>query len=172
MNKNTKVYQAKIGEPDNLDTVIKSAVYSDLTNLNYFNLDYYARKNHETLKALYDNKIIDDQFINTALDEIIDNQVEKDLETIIKIETNETIHYVDYIVKPEILAYAIKNKRFDERKISKILFDYGDTAKSFVRQYGASDIISELREMLIHPKPRSYLGEDFDFEHPVCNCGN
>lgn len=155
---------------ENLDEVLKDATLSGIKKLGCFGLGFYAKENHKTLNMLYDNKIIDDNSINLALVDVIKNQSVIDYDLMMRrLKTNYFTLYADHVASPEILAYAIKNKILSDKDISKIPFDHGQNSKSFVETYSKNDIISELYQKLMHPKPILYPDENTDIEHPVCN---
>jgi len=77
--------------------------------------------------------------------------------------------WADHVGSPECLAYALKKDKFSGREIKKIRFDHGDTAETFSQFYQRTDLLLELREKLINPKPLYRFDEE---SHSVPSIGN
>ena len=133
------------------------AVSKDLNNLDIFSFEGYASKNSEVLNFLYKKNIIDDSLIEEALK----NPVIK----CIKGEIKRNLHPADHFFKPEYLAYTLENDLLSKEEIKQICFDHGDTTQSFIRQYGRKNLLSDLREELLNPKPLLKLDDSWD-PHP------
>lgn len=132
---------------------LKEATIADLEHITILALANYARKNERIIDFLYDNAIIDDSSIERALEKAVIAQARGDYEIMTREGRPHTVH-ADHVIsgRPDFLAYALQKGAFSDKEIVKIPFDHGDTAETFQRTYGKVNLLSTLREELLHPK--------------------
>lgn len=103
------------------------------------------------LKSLCNQNEIDDFSVENALEVAVLNQARLDYEFM----TNENRiynSYPDHIGRPECFVYALLKNEFTAEEIDKIPFDHGDTIYTYVQQYYKEDLISSIREEILHQK--------------------
>jgi len=153
-----------------LNDKLKTAMIEDLKQVDILMIDFYARRNQDTLTFLYNQGIIDNSSIEYALEVAVFNQARQDYDRIIAKSKAHTIH-ADYIGRPDCFAYALDNGKFSSKEIKKIPFDYGYTAETYPKRYGKENLLSVIREEILNPKPLPKFEGDYD-PHPVCSCGH
>ncbi len=151
-----------------LNDAIRTATIEDLKKISILMLHSYSRQNQDALTFLYDHRIIDDSSIEGALEEAVFRQARQDYETMTRKGGYYTL-WADHVGRPECLAYALERNKFSGKEIKKIPFDHGETAETFTQHYGIKNLLSNLREELLNPKPLPKFNRDYD-PHPVCEC--
>ncbi len=125
----------------------------------------YARRNKKILNFLYKNKIIDDKDLEQVLEKIAIKTAKADYAFLLR-----SGNYADHSHYPECLAYALEKKIFSEKEIKKIKFDHGETRDSFAKFYSPKNLLNELKEQLLNPKPIPSFSkvEGYCSEHGTC----
>lgn len=153
-----------------LNDKLKTATIEDLRKVNILMLDSYARTNEATIIFLYNQGIIDDSSIESALEEAVFNQARDDYNMMTAKGREHTI-YADHVGRPDCLAYALNKNKFSKKEIGQIPFDHGYTAETFPKRYDRENLLSILREELLNPKHLPVFEGHYD-PHLVCSCGN
>jgi hypothetical protein len=117
------------------------------TALNYLNRSFlfFSEENKAVFRALYEQKIIDDQCMDEALEIMVLKHARKEFEVLVK----SSSRYADHVGRPEFLAYAIVKGEFTKKEIAKIPFDHRETAESYCQLYGRKNLIENLRKSLL-----------------------
>ncbi|MFC1755185.1 hypothetical protein ACFL96_17635 [Thermoproteota archaeon] len=135
-----------------LQEKLKAAVLDDLKAQDFFFFKEYANKHKYLMMALYEGGIIDDEGIESSLEIAALKKAREDYKTMTR-EGNAYTIYPDHIHRPSIFAYGIMKGIFNEEELAKVPFDHGDTAENMAERYHAADLLANLREELLHPKP-------------------
>jgi len=135
-------------------------------------LDPYARRKHAVLDYVHRKDLIDDSDIDVAIEAGIVKEAKGYYKKLLVYRRE----YPDHVPFPQFLAYAISNKVFSSKEISRIQFDHGEDAAEFCRIYSVPNLIGKLRKELLNPKPlpkydlssRSLSPGDFCESCPPC----
>ena len=147
-----------------LEEALKVATLKEIEWRDSLALYNFARWNHDTIQFLYGKKIITDTDIERAIEKAVINEAKGDYNHVLSKRA-----YPDHVARPEFLAYAISNGSLTSEQVAKIKFDHGENPESFCQLYGRKNLLTELREEMLNPKPLPAIHLD-DAEHPVCNC--
>jgi hypothetical protein len=160
-----------------LNDIIKNATVVDMQRceaifLSINSLSHYFRRNHDTIKILYNNNILTDKDIDLILEEKVLNEakiyvhmMDREL-TLSGGERTRSQSYADHVLRTDFLAYALGKKALSTKEISKITFDHGENLDSFIQRYSKNDLIPSLRNELLNLKPLPEMKYD---EHPTCS---
>lgn len=146
---------------------LKTTVIEELKQVSINGLNFYARTNADVLTALYSIGVIDDSSIEGALEEAVFRQAQIDYYFL----TGRKSHtWADHVGRPECLAYALTHGKFSPKQISRIPFNSGDSAETFLGRYGKENLLVHLREELLNPPPLpESLFEKYTDLHPACS---
>lgn len=133
-----------------LDEKLKQVVLEDIKEVNLLLFDSYSSQNSSYIKALYDQGVVDNSSLTSALETAVLKQARRDYTTMIS-STTYTI-YADHIGRPDCFAYALKKGEFSQGEIKKIPFD-GESVISYIHQYEKKYLIDELKKQLLHYNP-------------------
>lgn len=127
------------------------------------------KENHLILNFLHDNKFIHNSEIDSILEELVINEAKRGYSILTK-NLHSFQKYPDHLDYPECFAYAIQNKTFLDKELKKIKFDHGETSDSFVKLYSHKNLLNELKEELLNPKPIPSFSkiEGYCLEHGTC----
>ena len=132
-------------------------------------IEIYGRQNHKELTLLYENKILDDEYLEKTLEEKVFKQARNDYELITGERPFPTS--IDNVGNIEGFVYALEKGKFSEEEIKKIPLAHKENLETFVSRYRKKNLISDLKEKLLNPEPVS-PEEDYDFCCHDCDCGN
>jgi hypothetical protein len=145
-----------------LKEALRQATLRELESLDLLSLPFYSRGNSQILAFLHEHEVLDDASIERALEPAVIAQAKKDYDLVVHKK-----EYPDHVGRPECLAYAIQQRVFSPRQVRKIQFDHGETPETFCQHYGIENLLANLRQELLNPKPLPKFEGDYD-EHPAC----
>jgi hypothetical protein len=93
--------------------------------------------------------------LNASLEKVVINQAESDFERMIEESKTKLSVRPDH-VHTSSFAYALEHDVFTKRQLRRIPFDYGETPETYIETYGKPELITTLRNILLHPKGYSF----------------
>lgn len=154
-----------------LKEALKQATLQDVRNLDLLHLPFYARSNHDVLEFLHSQGIVDDSSLEVALETAVFARAKEDYDLVIKTKGRPSRIYPDHVGRPDCFAYGIAHDVFSARELRKIPFDHEETPETYCQHYGRKNLLANLREELLNPKPLLSLSSDEYYDpHPVCEC--
>jgi hypothetical protein len=151
-----------------LNDKLRTETIQDLNQIDLYEIDTYAKKNKNNLSFLYNQGIIDDLSIESALEVAVLNQAIQDY-NIMTNEDRKVSIYADHIDRPDCFAYALQKDIFSNTEIKRIPFDHGQTVETYTQRYGKENLLSTLREELLNPKPLQKSEKNY-YPHHICSC--
>lgn len=133
-----------------LQDKLKEETFRDLKKIRLSGIGFYEDISIR-LKSLYNQNKIDDSSVENALEVAVLNQARLDYEFM----TNENRIYNSYpdkLGRTDCFVYALLKNEFSAEEIEKIPFDHGDTLYTYVQEYYKEDLISSIREEILHQK--------------------
>ena len=152
----------------NLIGALRKTTIKELENMNVDYIGILAREYEEVFSTLISKKIISEKDIKSSLEQAVIKKAKENYYITLK---NEFItHGVDHLVRPECLAYAVlKGDVFSKEEINKIPLEYPDKDMGdFLRTYKERDILEDLKEELLNPKPLPKIDNSYFDIHPAC----
>lgn len=137
---------------EEIDEATKGVLIQELKKIEICDINSYALENHDVLERCYNGGIMNDHFIENCLVYGVSKQAREDYGIMMDYRGFATT-YADSIASPECLVYALEKGEFSRKEIQKIPFDHGQNVETFSQRYGKENLLSELREKLLHPKP-------------------
>jgi predicted rRNA methylase YqxC with S4 and FtsJ domains len=99
------------------------------------------------IKSLYKKGLVNDKFLEKAVEESIFNQARKDYNFLIS-RNGSKVKTAEKLENPEYLSYALKKGYFSKEEIKKISF--GNNLDFFVDFYSVYGLVSVCREELLY----------------------
>lgn len=147
-----------------LNQGFKEVAIDAIEDLSFYFFNEQARKNQKGLNFLYNNNIISDQDIDSALEVAVLKQARDDYETMIlkrKIA-------LDHILSPELFAYGLEMGILSDKEKKQLRFDHGEGLEIFCNNHKDQNLLSNLREKLLNPPEPVRINGDFCHD-PCCS---
>ena len=146
---------------------LKSAVISGISEAHLPLFDVFAQANSRHINYLLQEGIINNELIDSALEELVLKQAKRDYQHL------QVIKHLDGSVEalhhciPEYLAHAMGKPNFDA-EFGSVDFEDAKSKEEFCRKYGQKEVIVKLRERLLNP-PKS---PSYGFGHNLISCAD
>ena len=146
---------------------IKEALLKDISNSEIL-LHNYDAQERDFVRHLLASGVLKESEIDSALESAVISRAAKDYDFLVN---SGRKLYPDHDVMPEYLAYAIKHLKLPPNSdANKIKFDHGETPETFAKLYCPDNLLANLRNELLNPKPLPVYDDServWD-PHPVC----
>ncbi|MBT4824806.1 hypothetical protein HN695_07375 [Candidatus Woesearchaeota archaeon] len=130
-----------------LNDSIRELVITGLEGVKLSTLNTFAKEYGAMIYSLYQEKVISDRDIDTALEKVIYEQAAKDYGRMTNEKRTHPLH-ADHVERTDCLAYALEKEAFSVEEVQQIPFDHGQNQITFVARYRNENLLRELREKL------------------------
>lgn len=135
----------------------RANILTDIVKMNIYQLDEFANKKHKILMTLYEERVINDNAVEQALNRNLRDHARNEFRYLTDMYSFITeLHFIDRenndnYPTAEYLVHGIKLGVFSKDEIKKIPILPYDTIEDYIKAHDNPHLLEELRHRILNP---------------------